>query len=44
MPAYRSAMTDQQIADVLTFTRQSWSNNRGPVNTSDVKKMRNEGK
>jgi mono/diheme cytochrome c family protein len=44
MPAYRSAMTDQQIADVLTFTRQSWSNNRGPVDASDVKKMRSEGK
>jgi len=43
MPAYRTVLNDQEIADVLTFTRQSWSNNQGPVAVTDVRKMRDTG-
>lgn len=43
MPAYRTVLSDQEVADVVTFTRQSWSNNRGPVTASDVQKMRSAG-
>ena len=43
MPAYRTVLSDQEIAEVLSFTRHSWSNNRGPVAVSDVLKMRNAG-
>jgi mono/diheme cytochrome c family protein len=41
MPAYRTVLNDQEIADLLTFTRNSWGNNRGQVPVSDVQKMRN---
>jgi mono/diheme cytochrome c family protein len=43
MPSYRAVLNDQDIADVLTFTRHSWSNNREPVAASDVQKMRKAG-
>jgi len=43
MPASRAVLNDQEIADVLTFVRQSWNNNQGPVSVSEVQKMRNGG-
>jgi mono/diheme cytochrome c family protein len=43
MPAYRTQMNDQEIADLLSFVRQSWSNNQGPVAATDVQKMRQAG-
>jgi mono/diheme cytochrome c family protein len=43
MPAYRTQMNDQEIAELLSFVRQSWSNNQGPVAATDVQKMRQAG-
>ena len=43
MPSYRTVLNDQDIADVLTFTRHSWSNHQEPVAASDVQKMRKGG-
>lgn len=34
------AFSDQDIADVLTYTRQRWSNDAAPVKTSEVKEVR----
>ncbi len=33
-------LTDQQIADVLTWVRQNFSNNSGPITPEDVAKLR----
>jgi mono/diheme cytochrome c family protein len=33
-------LTDQQIADVLTFVRQNFKNNSGPITPADVAKLR----
>lgn len=33
-------MTDQQIADVLTYVRNSWSNKAGAVTAAEVKAVR----
>jgi putative membrane-bound dehydrogenase-like protein len=35
-----SDLTDQEIADVLTFVRQNWSNDAAPVTADLVKKVR----
>lgn len=40
MPAHRHALTDAQIADALTFTRNSWGNQAPVVTPSDVKTLR----
>ncbi len=40
MPSFAATMTDQQIADVLTYIRNSWGNAASEVSASDVKKMR----
>jgi putative membrane-bound dehydrogenase-like protein len=37
-------LPDQEIADVLTYVRQSWGNDAGPVNAATVKKVRAETK
>jgi len=42
MPAHRHALTDAQIADALTFTRNSWGNQAPAVTPSDVKKLREQ--
>lgn len=34
-------LSDQDIADVLTFARQSWSNDAAPVSASSAKAIRN---
>ncbi len=36
MPAWKGNLTDQQIADVITYIRGSWSNKAGAVKASDV--------
>ncbi len=41
MPA-AADLTDQQIADVLTFIRSNWSNKAGPVSVAQVKQTRSK--
>ncbi|MBO9514909.1 MAG: cytochrome c [Variovorax sp.] len=40
MPSFAATLTDVQIAQVLTFTRESWGNDAKPVTTDDVAKVR----
>jgi mono/diheme cytochrome c family protein len=40
MPRYAPVLSDQQVADVLTFIRGAWNNNTAAVQTEDVAKMR----
>ena len=40
MPPYRNQLTDQEIADVLTFVRTTWGNHGGAVDAADVEKLR----
>ncbi|BFG80851.1 cytochrome c [Paraburkholderia terrae] len=40
MPPFRKQLSDQEIADVLTFVRTSWGNRGGAVNRDDVKRLR----
>ncbi|HBI11870.1 MAG TPA: alcohol dehydrogenase, partial [Franconibacter pulveris] len=40
MPAFASIMTDEEIATVLTYIRNSWGNSAPAVSADDVKKMR----
>ena len=40
MPAYASKMSDQQIADVTTFIRNSWGNAAPAVSAAEVAKAR----
>ncbi|SAK85458.1 cytochrome c, class I [Caballeronia fortuita] len=42
MPHYSSVLSDQQIADVLTFIRGAWNNNSQRVSVDDVAKLRKE--
>ncbi len=42
MPAHRHALTDAQIADALTFTRNSWGNQAPAVAARDVKTLREQ--
>jgi mono/diheme cytochrome c family protein len=39
MPA-QSQLTDQQIADILTYIRSSWGNNAPAVSAEEVRKVR----
>ncbi len=41
MPAY-AALGDDEIADILTFVRQSWGNAAGAVTSAQVRSMREE--
>jgi len=41
MPA-AADLTDQQIADVLTFIRNSWTNKAGPITALQVKQTRSK--
>lgn len=36
MPAFRERLTDQQIAEILSFARSSWGNRGGAVTAQDV--------
>ena len=40
MPPYRAQLSDQEIADVLTYVRSSWGNHDGPVTPDEVKALR----
>lgn len=40
MPPQAAALTDVQIADVLTYVRSSWGNNAGAVTPDQVKAIR----
>lgn len=39
MPAF-SRLSDQEVAEILSFVRESWGNATGPVAASQVKKLR----
>jgi alcohol dehydrogenase (quinone), cytochrome c subunit len=36
MPYFRQLLTDQQVADTLTFIRSSWGNSASPVTAAEV--------
>jgi mono/diheme cytochrome c family protein len=40
MPSYAWKLTDQQIADVTTYVRNSWGNRAAPVSAGEVSKVR----
>ena len=40
MPPMGAAMTDEDLADVLTYIRSSWGNKGGPVTAADIKALR----
>jgi mono/diheme cytochrome c family protein len=40
MPPFGDRLSDQEIADVVTFIRSSWGNNAPPVAATDVAKIR----
>ncbi|NDP48107.1 MAG: c-type cytochrome [Sulfuriferula multivorans] len=41
MPAF-SRLSDQELAEILSFVRGSWGNNAQPINASQVKKLRGQ--
>ncbi len=40
MPSWKDTFNDQQVADVITYIRQAWSNKAGAVTPEMVKKRR----
>ncbi|MFC4278033.1 cytochrome c [Achromobacter aloeverae] len=40
MPAFGTTLTDLQIAQVLTYVRESWGNDAGEISTNDVMGLR----
>jgi alcohol dehydrogenase (quinone), cytochrome c subunit len=40
MPAFREQLSDQDIADVLTYVRGTWGNHGGPVSAKQVGDLR----
>lgn len=40
MPAYRNQLSDQQIADVLSYVRSAWGNHGGPVSAEEIRALR----
>jgi mono/diheme cytochrome c family protein len=40
MPPLGGALTDEQIANVLTYVRRSWGNTAGPISPTDVAEIR----
>jgi mono/diheme cytochrome c family protein len=40
MPEFRINLSDQDIADVMSFIRQGWGNHAGPVTADQVAKLR----
>jgi len=40
MPAMGAAMSDADLANVLTYIRNSWGNKDGPVSAADIKALR----
>jgi len=44
MPAWNDALTDAQIAGILSYIRSSWGNTAGPVTVDQVKVLREKYK
>ena len=42
MPGHEGLLTDQQIADVLNYTRSAWGNKAGEVSARTVNSVRSE--
>ncbi|WP_411379777.1 c-type cytochrome [Pseudomonas sp. MPB26] len=42
MPAFREQLSDQQIAEVLSYVRGTWGNNAGAVDAKAVGKLRGQ--
>ncbi len=42
MPGFKDALSDQQIADIVTYIRNSWGNNADAVDEGTVKAIREE--
>jgi mono/diheme cytochrome c family protein len=42
MPSFAWKLTDEQIADVATYTRNSWGNRAQPVGAKQVGDMRRD--
>ena len=42
MPAWAASLSDDQIADVLTFVRASFGNKAGPIRSDEVKSLRDQ--
>jgi hypothetical protein len=42
MPSFADALTDQQIAEVASYIRNSWGNQFGAVKPQEVAKVRND--
>lgn len=42
MPAFDWKLSDAEIADILTFARNSWGNSASPVTAEEVAKMRKQ--
>jgi mono/diheme cytochrome c family protein len=42
MPSFAWKLTDQQVADVSTYIRNSWGNRASPVTAQDVAKLRSK--
>ncbi len=42
MPAFAWKLSDQQIADVATYIRNSWGNQASQVDAADVRKLRSD--
>jgi cytochrome c6 len=40
MPTWKDTFTDQQIAAIISYVRQAWSNKAGPITAEMVKKRR----
>ena len=40
MPSFREQLSDQEIADVLSYIRTSWGNHGGQVSMGEVKELR----
>jgi mono/diheme cytochrome c family protein len=40
MPSFAWKLSDQEIADVSTYIRNSWGNHAAPVSASQAAKMR----
>jgi mono/diheme cytochrome c family protein len=42
MPAFEGVLSDEQVAAVLTYIRNTWGNSAAPVNADDVSKARRD--
>ena len=42
MPAFAPALTDEQLADLLTYIRREWGHTAEPVKVDTVKAIRDE--